>query len=201
MVNAGIPAIVVSHQLDRITTLCRRAILLVRGRVAHEGPAAECIEAYARHQASAGATRADADAVRLDSITPDASSSSVASGDRVRVKIAGVAPPDRLQARKVVGVRVRSLQTGTIVYASGTEAHGIELPAGPFELDVELEMNVAPGVYAIESSVWQWQREADALYGPTAIVQVRGGPAFWGSVQLKSVMRVRVPSLPSPVVS
>ena len=83
----------------------------------------------------------------------------------MRVKIAGVAPPDRLQARKVVGVRVRSLQTGTIVYASGTEAHGIELPAGPFELDVELEMNVAPGVYAIESSVWQWQREADARIG------------------------------------
>jgi lipopolysaccharide transport system ATP-binding protein len=200
MVNAGIPAIVVSHQLDRITTLCRRAILLVRGRMAHEGPAAECIEAYARHQASAGVPPSAAESVRLDSITNE-SSSTVASGDRVRVRIAGVAPPDRLQARKVVGVRVRSLQTGSIVYASGTEAHHIELAAGPFELDVELEMNVSPGVYAIESSVWQWQREVDAVYGPTAIVQVHGGPSFWGSVQLKSVMRLRVPAIRAPVGS
>ena len=200
MVGAGIPAIVVSHQLDRISTLCRRAILLAKGRVMHEGPAAECIEAYARQQASTGEGRGAADSVRLDSITAE-SSAPVASGERVRVRIAGVAPPDRLQARKVIGVRVRSLQTGSIVYASGTEAHGLELPAGPFELDVELEMNVSPGVYAIESAVWLWQREADALYGPTTLVHVRGGPAFWGSVQLKSTMRLRTPALRSPVVS
>ena len=178
----------VSHQLDRITTLCRRAVLLVRGRVGYEGSAAECIEAYARHQASTEASRPAADSVRLDSITSEAPA--VASGERVRVRIAGVAPPDRSQARKVVGVRVRSLQSGSIVYASGTEAHEIELPEGPFELDVELEMNVSPGVYAIESAVWQWQRDADALYGPTTIVRVNDGPPFWGSVQLKSVMRL-----------
>ncbi len=190
MVNAGIPAIVVSHQLDRITTLCRRAILLVRGRVAHAGLAAECIDAYARHQAAAAPAGSARDAVRLDAITRE-SAAPIESGDRVRVRITGEAPPDRPQARKVVGVRVRSLQTGSILYASGTEAHRIDLPEGPFELDVELEMNVAPGIYAIESAVWQWQREGDALYGPTTLVHVRGGPSFWGSVQLKSAMRLR----------
>ncbi len=190
MVNAGIPAIVVSHQLDRITTLCRRAILLVRGRVAHAGLAAECIDAYARHQAAAAPAGSARDAVRLDAITRE-SAAPIESGDRVRVRITGEAPPDRPQARNVVGVRVRSLQTGSILYASGTEAHRIDLPEGPFELDVELEMNVAPGIYAIESAVWQWQREGDALYGPTTLVHVRGGPSFWGSVQLKSAMRLR----------
>ena len=190
LVKAGIPAIVVSHQLDRITTLCGRALLLVRGRAKFLGPTAECIDAYARHQAATSASPPAGETVRLDSIRRD-SEAPVESGGRVRVVIAGEAPPDRAEARKVIGVRVRSLQTGSIVYASGTEAHDIHLPRGRFELAVELEMNVAPGIYAIESSVWLWQREVDALYGPTALVHVNGGPSFWGSVQLKSAMELR----------
>jgi lipopolysaccharide transport system ATP-binding protein len=190
MVSGGIPAIVVSHQLDRIATLCDRAMLLVRGRVAFQGPTADCIEAYSLHQA-VPVTREDAGhSVRLESIASD-TAAPVASGDHVRVVITGDAPPERPGARRVVGVRVRSLQTGSIIYASGTEAHGLDLPVGPFDLEVDLELNVAPGIYAIESAVWQWQREADALFGPTALVHVSGGPSFWGSVQLKSAMQVR----------
>jgi ABC-type polysaccharide/polyol phosphate transport system ATPase subunit len=190
MVSGGIPAIVVSHQLDRITALCGRTMLLARGRVTHQGPTAECIEAYARYQAAPTVPEPAGDSVRLDSITSD-SAAPIASGDRIRVVIAGVAPPERPEARRVVGVRVRSLQTGGLIYASGTEAHGLDLPQGPFELEVDLEMNVSPGIYAIESAVWQWQREVDAIFGPTALVHVSGGPSFWGSVQLKSAMQVR----------
>jgi ABC-type polysaccharide/polyol phosphate transport system ATPase subunit len=190
LVSGGIPAVVVSHQLDRITTLCGSAMLLTRGRVAHQGPTAECIAAYARYQAAPAVAEHAGDSVRLDSIRSE-SSTPVASGEPVRLVISGAAPPERAGARRVVGVRVRSLQTGGIIYASGTEAHGLELPEGPFELEVELEMNVSPGIYAIESAVWQWQREVDAIFGPSALIHVIGGPSFWGSVQLKSVMQVR----------
>jgi tRNA pseudouridine38-40 synthase len=47
----------------------------------------------------------------------------------------------------------------------------------------------------VESAVWQWQREVDAVYGPTALVHVAQGPSFWGSVQLKSRMQVRTPEV------
>ncbi len=190
MVSAGVPAIVVSHQLDRIVALCPRTMLLVRGRVAHHGPTVECIEAYSRFQAEPAGAPRTGETVRLDRIASEPQGP-VASGERVRVVIAGVAPPEHAERRGVIGVRVRSLQTGELVYASGTEAHGLALPDGPFTLEAELEMNVSPGIYAIESSVWQWQREQDAIHGPTALVHVKGGPPFWGSVQMKSAMRVR----------
>ena len=189
MVSAGVPAVVVSHQLERIASLCDRAMLLTRGRVAHHGPTAECIEAYALSQ-TVPATDGDApDGVRLESIAVGASEP-VISGGRVRLVIRGSGPP-RSGMSRVVGVRVRSLQTGGILYVSGTETHGLELPMGAFELEVELEMNVAPGIYAVESAVWAPRRDADSRNGPTALIHVSGGPSFTGTVQMKSAMRVR----------
>ena len=46
MVNHDVTTIIVSHQLERIASLCTRAVLLRQGEVAHEGPAAETIAAY-----------------------------------------------------------------------------------------------------------------------------------------------------------
>ena len=38
MVNQNVTTIIVSHQLERIALLCKRAVLLRRGEVAHAGP-------------------------------------------------------------------------------------------------------------------------------------------------------------------
>ena len=46
LVSQQIPVVVVSHQLDAISALCRQAILLDRGRVVRSGTPAECIAAY-----------------------------------------------------------------------------------------------------------------------------------------------------------
>ena len=46
MVNQDVTAILVSHQLERIASLCKRAVLLRRGEVAHAGSATETIGAY-----------------------------------------------------------------------------------------------------------------------------------------------------------
>ena len=56
-VARGIPAVLVSHQLERVAALCPRAVLLVRGAVRFDGPAPECIAAYVastHHDASEG---------------------------------------------------------------------------------------------------------------------------------------------------
>ncbi len=190
MVQRGIPAVTVSHQLERIASLCTRAILLVRGQVAHAGSTTECIEKYARFQADAGnAPSSNPHAVKLDSITLT-TSDVVISGGEIQFELVGAAPLQRSGARGVVGVRVRSLETGSIIYACGTETHELELPLGPFALNVGLEMNVPPGLYAVESAVWQGGHERDSLNGPTALVRVSGGPAFSGTVQMNSAIAV-----------
>ena len=46
MVNQDVTTIIVSHQLERIASLCKHAVLLRQGEVAHFGPAGETIAAY-----------------------------------------------------------------------------------------------------------------------------------------------------------
>lgn len=191
MVHKGIPAVTVSHQLERIASLCTRAILLVHGQVVHAGSTTECIERYARYQAEPGVAPAShAHVVQLDSITL-ASSDTALSGERVEFEISGSSPAERNGAPGIVGIRVRSLETGSIIFASGTETHELELPPGPFGLRVGLNMNVPPGLYAIESAVWQGGAERDSRNGPTTLVRVSGGPSFTGTVQMNSTMQVR----------
>jgi ABC-type polysaccharide/polyol phosphate transport system ATPase subunit len=190
IVSRGVPAVVVSHRLERIASLCNRALLLARGRVVHDGPPVECIAAYAReHAVHNDAQEESGDGLRLDSIAL-AGPQPVPSGERVRVVLEGYAPPPRNGARGIVGLRVRSLHTGEVVFGTRTLLHHVELPSGPFELTVELQLNVPAGVYAIESSVGHWRRGRDARTGPAILVHVDGGPGFWGPVQMNSVMHV-----------
>src|SRR4030095_1212550 len=46
LATSGKPVVVVSHQLDRISELCSKAILLVGGSIRTAGTAQECIAAY-----------------------------------------------------------------------------------------------------------------------------------------------------------
>jgi lipopolysaccharide transport system ATP-binding protein len=43
---SGVPLVFVSHNLPAVMDLCERAILLVKGRVAHDGPTASAIREY-----------------------------------------------------------------------------------------------------------------------------------------------------------
>jgi len=180
----------VSHQLERIASLCNNAILLTQGRVVYEGAPAECIAAYARHQSMPAPATDGAGGLRLDSIVL-ASQQPVPSGDRIEFVIQGDALPAREGQRRMVGLRVRSLQTGDVLFTTGTVSHQLELPTGPFELTVGLQMNVPAGIYAIESAVGHWHRERDARNGPATLVHVGGGQGFQGQVQLNCAMSVR----------
>jgi lipopolysaccharide transport system ATP-binding protein len=187
MVGSGVPAVIVSHQLDRIASLCDAALLLTRGRVVCAGTPAECIAAYARQGAASAPPEADAGGLRIDSITlaePDP----VPSGGRLALLVAGEAPAD--PTRRIVALRVRSLATGELVFATGTVSQELALPAGPFRIAVELQMNVPEGLYAVETLAGQWQRERESRQGPALIVHVAGGPGFWGAVQMNCAMRL-----------
>jgi lipopolysaccharide transport system ATP-binding protein len=51
--NQGRTILLVSHNLSAVSSICRRAILLEKGRLVHDGPAAEVIEAYLRSSGTA----------------------------------------------------------------------------------------------------------------------------------------------------
>jgi lipopolysaccharide transport system ATP-binding protein len=190
MVARGVPTVIVSHQLERVAAMCNRAILLTKGRVAFQGEPAAAIAAYARYQSLAAAPSDDSDhGLHLESI--DVSSPQpVASGDRVRIVLHGSAPIECDGERALVVVRVRSLESGQLVFATHHRAQDIALPAGAFALSLELQMNVPAGMYAVESVVGHWRRERDLRNGPATLLQVSGGPSFWGTVQMHARMRV-----------
>ncbi len=201
MVGSGIPAVVVSHQLERVASLCTQGILLAAGRVVHRGAPADCIAAYLQQQSFPSAPDAALSAVRLDAVVLE-SPQPVRSGDHVALRIAGAIAESSNADRRIIGIRLRELETGNVVFATGTRTHGIALPGGPFALGVELQMNVAPGLYALETYVWHRERDRDVLNGPSTIVRVEEGPGFWGTVQLNARLRLdsqaAVPETPRP---
>ncbi|HXE56440.1 MAG TPA: ABC transporter ATP-binding protein [Gemmatimonadales bacterium] len=193
MAGLGVPVVVVSHQLDRIATLCTHAILLERGRVVRHGTPAECIAAYVQGT-EAGAPAPGVSGIRLTGLTP-ASDRPVASGERVGLTLRGTVPVREESLGETIGIRVRALHTGQVVYATGTGDWGISLPeAGAFALVVELQMNLPEGLYAVETYAWDPLRHLETARGPSRTVQVKGGRPFWGSVQLNSRLRLEAPA-------
>jgi ABC-type polysaccharide/polyol phosphate transport system ATPase subunit len=202
IVRREIPVVVISHQLERVAALCQRAILLDRGRVVREGSAEECIAAYIGGEAGrtgAPATAGESGApVAIASIAAEAP---VRSGERTRVVLEGAvvaAPPDAEPAS--AGLRVHTLRTGQIIFSTSTRRHGLALPAsGPFRLEVELQMNVPPGWYRLESFSWDYRRDREFATGPSTTLEVVEGVGFWGTVQMNPSMRL-APPLPAPAL-
>lgn len=187
VVAQGIPVVVVSHQLDRVASLCTHALLLDRGQVIRQGTPAECIEAYVL--AGQQADNAHDYPLRIQTleISP---TGNIESGGHVSFAITG-SVAEGSQPTDSIEVRVRALQTGQLIYATSTDRFDLSLPQqGRFELHGQLQLNLAPGLYAIETIVYDRRRQRLASSGPYATVQVHGGPTFWGSVQMNASMQL-----------
>lgn len=190
LARSGIPVVVVSHQLDRVVELCTSAILLERGRVVQRGDPKECVAAYVSGEASSAVAETDPDCpIRIDSVAIEGSEE-VSSGDRVCLHIAGRArgpAPDHLEP---VGVRVRALHTGEVVFATSTSRLKVELPShGPFGLQLEIQLNVPEGNYVVETVTWDRRHNREAGTGPVARIAVAKGVSFDGPVQMNPTMR------------
>lgn len=191
MATSGIPVVIVSHQLDRIATLCTSAIVLDHGQMVHSGSAAECITRY-----TDGAMRATTEGregpIRIDSVQAEPGTP-VRSGQELKLSLTGVIAPGASERDgDSLLVRVRSAQTGGIPFATSTGRIGLPLPGeGPFSLQVTLQMNVGPGVYIIETGVYNDRLSKATSNGPTVYVQVDGGLDFTGTNQLNARMAFR----------
>ncbi len=182
VVSRGVPVVVVSHQLERVVELADEAILVVDGQVAESGRPEDVVNAYVEGSLSDQETRAP---VALDGITSP-EPGPIPSGARLPLRLdgrlTGVGSPEEVS----VGVRVWALPEEHLVFAVNTWACEIDLPdTGSFRLDVELAMNVGPGLYRVQGMVWRRPEGTELLGGPSLTVRVeRGRPLTWGSAYL-----------------
>jgi lipopolysaccharide transport system ATP-binding protein len=176
-----IPTVIVSHQLERLGTLCSKAILLDRGRVLHAGPAAECINRYVNDWQKADRSRSNHGLhVERISLEPDLP---VSTGAPVRVRLAGRSAGAG-DAQSLL-LRVRRLDGGEPIFWVDTQSAGVELPrSGRFDLEVELAANLAGGMYLVEVCTWDEAVRREVSGTLRTALRVREDHDFHGTVNL-----------------
>jgi lipopolysaccharide transport system ATP-binding protein len=201
----GIPVVVVSHQLDRVSQLCNRALLLDRGRVVMQGGPQECIAAYvlagSREESVEEQGSHPVRLRRVEIRTPQP----VTSGAEMEIELTGDVAAPGPSEHETIEFRLRAMQTGRLIYATSTDRCGVALPrSGPLRLNVALQMNVPLGLYAVETAVYSTRAQRVVAQGPFATVNVREGATFWGDVQLNARMRTppaRPAAEPAPTLA
>ena len=192
LLSGNMAVVVVSHQLDRIAGLCDRAILLRRGEIAHAGPARECVAAYLMGQESDEEPATGSSPILIRSLR-NLTSGPVYSGGWLKLEVSGCVVPPHDEERAGLSVRIRSPHETHQLYATGPNRHGIELPpAGDFTLLVELQMNVANGLYIADAVVWDKKEQKVIEQGPEVFIDVRDETPFSGRVQMNSKMQLSV---------
>jgi len=193
MVRRGLPVVVVSHQLDRIASLCTDCLLLDRGRVVKRGEPDECIAHYVttgiEPQSENGASLPfRVSAMEIEPKGP------LRSGAWLTVKLRGevsasAGPDNRL------GVRVRSLQNAQVVFTLDLTAHEPSLSEpGTFDVTIDLQLNTGKGYFCIETPIWNTLERRELGQGPQAVTSV-DATGFLGVVNLHP--RVKVATRPA----
>ena len=118
----------------------------------------------------------------------------VRSGESVRFRITGDARQEIARHVEPIGIIVRSAQSGEIVFATGTSVFELEFRVGAFSIDVELQMNVQPGIYLADIGVWDRADEKQLLAGPSLNVKVMESRLFLGATNFNARMELHQPA-------
>ena len=188
VVDRDIPVLIVSHQLQHIARLCDEAILLGRGSVVARGEPLSCIAQYAggayqpsMEEGECGWTQIDGDSVRP---------ATLGAGETLNLTVDGLIRESGVE----VGLQIRSLPDGGVVYAAYSSSCGVEVrPGEPFRLDVELDMNLGPGVYGISPYLLDSQKQWERWRGRMVTVEVARSRPAYGGVDLNARMVSREP--------
>jgi ABC-type polysaccharide/polyol phosphate transport system ATPase subunit len=181
LVRRETPVVIVSHQLDALSSLCGQALLLDRGRVVVQGTPKDCITAYLHGEAGVRPMSKGDGAVRIDGVQLGADG--VLSGETVHIALACSIREGGKTEAETVHMRIRVAKTGWTAFETGTFPLGVTLPVqGDFQVTFELQMNLHPGIYLIETYAWDRVQGRQSCSGPTAYLEVRGKP-FTGFAQ------------------
>jgi ABC-type polysaccharide/polyol phosphate transport system ATPase subunit len=199
MVRQGLPVVIVSHQLDRIASLCTHCILLDRGRVAAQGSPEECIARYVMaalgtEDGGAGGAPFLLRSLEIEPTTP------VRSGEWVRVRVRGDVPHD-LAPHHDWGIKVRALHDAQPVFTTNvTFAEPRLRQPGPFEAVVRLQANTSGGYFSIETPMWNTTERREVAHGPRALIRVESS-GFQGVVNLHAAVEVVEQRVPPAVAT
>jgi len=171
--------------------MCRPVCGTVRQGTPHE-----CISAYLGGAAGVRPPTSGDAATRIESL--ELTRSTLRSGESLGVRLHCAVRPDGWTEPEVVSVRVRSAQSGEVLFSTGSRQLGVTLPgAGEYSLSLDIQMNVARGVYLVESFVWDHLMSRESFVGPSAHVDVRGAEEFDGLVQMHPRLRLVAEGAPS----
>ncbi|HYA03323.1 MAG TPA: hypothetical protein VEI04_09425, partial [Syntrophobacteria bacterium] len=122
------------------------------------------------------------------------------SGDRITLGIEGSVLEGHICDREALFVRLRSADTGQMLFQTSSKVCHVELPAsGRFLIEVDLEMNVQAGVYLVETLVRDPKQWKLLVEGPRTYVHVMESKKFRGIVQMNPEMRLRDDRQPLPL--
>jgi hypothetical protein len=182
-----VPAVVVSHQLNQVMQLCDQAVLLSHGTVLCSGTAAECVARYVSEATPQGELFDSP--VHLSEISGPFPSQ-VSPGDRVRLHLRGHVLRAVNGSKPTVGVRVRMLPREELLFVAHSAGCGLQLPdVGPFELEIELQMNVGPGSYRAQAAAWDLRDLREITRGPSTLIGVGAEGSASGMVYASPRMR------------
>jgi lipopolysaccharide transport system ATP-binding protein len=185
----NIPVVIVSHQLDRVASLCSEAILLDQGRAVLAGTASECISRYVSGGLGEHVQAGPPGAIRLERlrIEPDLP---VAPGDPLCVLLDAEAH-EALSDTETLLMRVRRVATGELLFSLSTRAADQKLPsAGRFQLALQLHAHLAGGMYLVEVCLSDLHTLRDTSPSLRQTFQVREDHDFHGSVNLDARFEV-----------
>jgi homopolymeric O-antigen transport system ATP-binding protein len=192
LARAGRPVVIVSHQLDRIASLCTHCLLLNQGRVVREGSPDECIADYLARSDSPGQEAGTELPFSVSAlhITPKRALHSGESFS-VTMDVDTRRPPD---AGERLMIRVRNLRSAQQVFLLDVaECDARLLEQGSFKVKLVLQANMGTGVFSVEAVVRDPLLRNDVWQGPGGSVRVDHA-AFSGTTNLHP--RVTVESAP-----
>ena len=190
LVGAGIPVVIVSHQLDRVVELCTDCILLRQGQVAFHGPPSEAVQAYLRGTDGTDCAQDDATSaglgiriLQLEGPDPQPVTSGGTFACRVVGEVTEATPPPHVE------LEIAIVDTATNQHMSGFRFSALGVHptrGGKFAVDLRMQANLPAGLYRIDTLAWHDQRRI-RFQGPNRIFQVTSAAAFSGTHQLNAV--------------
>lgn len=186
MATGGIPVVLVSHQLDRISELCTKVILLEKGVVKTSGSAAHCINAYLHPSEDEQFEGDDETGIRFDSLK-SLNGLAISSGEQLSLSVTGRSLRDSYPMGWTLAFHVIQEISGAEIHSVQSPQRGVLLPlAKQFEHRLDLQMNVAPGNYIIGMVLWNSETNEHVVHGPRIKIEVLERLKFWGTAQLNS---------------
>ncbi len=193
MATSGIPVAIVSHQLDRINSLCTKAIVLQRGRPIMEGAAADCTAFYlgqtlGSEELLTGTTDG---VVHLQALRV-VSNKTVPVGGVVAFELEGRTRDWYTAGERSFQILVRSAHDQVVHFRASTSVHGIQLePNSDFKLQFSLQLNMMAQDYTITVESWDDAAYTNHSTSPPTFVTVEAERPFEGFVYLKPEMSIR----------